>query len=105
MIRRPPRSTLFPYTTLFRSDYYRPGGWHSFEAGIGANGELVAFSDHFVTFCDGTTPARAAGFNVSMPPARLIPHPPYSPSMLPTAVTTGAFGAPRSNPLCFASQS
>src|SRR5215471_20232330 len=25
MIRRPPRSTLFPYTTLFRSDG-RPGG-------------------------------------------------------------------------------
>src|SRR5256885_12863120 len=23
MIRRPPRSTLFPYTTLFRSDLYR----------------------------------------------------------------------------------
>src|SRR5438132_10118395 len=31
MIRRPPRSTLFPYTTLFRSalpahDVHRPGG-------------------------------------------------------------------------------
>src|SRR3712207_7095385 len=25
MIRRPPRSTLFPYTTLFRSDLLRPG--------------------------------------------------------------------------------
>src|SRR4051812_49814664 len=25
MIRRPPRSTLFPYTTLFRSDQDRPG--------------------------------------------------------------------------------
>src|SRR5256886_11034313 len=25
MIRRPPRSTLFPYTTLFRSPY--PRGW------------------------------------------------------------------------------
>src|SRR3712207_8494427 len=24
MIRRPPRSTLFPYTTLFRSDFYSP---------------------------------------------------------------------------------
>src|SRR2546429_6286844 len=24
MIRRPPRSTLFPYTTLFRSDRLRP---------------------------------------------------------------------------------
>src|SRR5436305_3244168 len=27
MIRRPPRSTLFPYTTLFRSD--RHGSWWS----------------------------------------------------------------------------
>src|SRR5206468_5792464 len=26
MIRRPPRSTLFPYTTLFRSRISRPGG-------------------------------------------------------------------------------
>src|SRR2546422_7831334 len=25
MIRRPPRSTLFPYTTLFRSPIYKPG--------------------------------------------------------------------------------
>src|SRR2546428_1443296 len=35
MIRRPPRSTLFPYTTLFRSDVeFRdravvPGGWYT----------------------------------------------------------------------------
>src|SRR2546427_7678259 len=27
MIRRPPRSTLFPYTTLFRSARERQGGW------------------------------------------------------------------------------
>src|SRR3712207_8623381 len=26
MIRRPPRSTLFPYTTLFRSELYLPRG-------------------------------------------------------------------------------
>src|SRR3712207_7833401 len=26
MIRRPPRSTLFPYTTLFRSVQHAPGG-------------------------------------------------------------------------------
>src|SRR5437667_6473946 len=26
MIRRPPRSTLFPYTTLFRSQKYNVGG-------------------------------------------------------------------------------
>src|SRR5258705_9511791 len=28
MIRRPPRSTLFPYTTLFRSQVTACGGWH-----------------------------------------------------------------------------
>src|SRR5262245_63105701 len=32
MIRRPPRSTLFPYTTLFRSGQVRePGGERGFE--------------------------------------------------------------------------
>src|SRR2546430_4012020 len=38
MIRRPPRSTLFPYTTLFRSDYHpararRDGREHSARSG------------------------------------------------------------------------
>src|SRR2546430_7061518 len=35
MIRRPPRSTLFPYTTLFRSDFFitvRHGGQGSLRA-------------------------------------------------------------------------
>src|SRR3712207_9536724 len=31
MIRRPPRSTLFPYTTLFRSRFWKLGDWN-FEA-------------------------------------------------------------------------
>ena len=88
-----------------RRDYYRPGGWHSFEAGLGAHGELLVFSDHFVTFGDGKTPARAAGYNTAMPPAGLIPHLRYRQSMMPTVVTTGALRAPGSNALAFASQS
>src|SRR5687768_17950635 len=31
MIRRPPRSTLFPYTTLFRSGFATTGRWWCFE--------------------------------------------------------------------------
>src|SRR2546422_8643544 len=31
MIRRPPRSTLFPYTTLFRSAVMTVGGWYDAE--------------------------------------------------------------------------
>jgi len=88
-----------------RRDYYRPGGWHSFEAGIGANGELIAFSDHFVTFGAGNTPVRAADYNLAQPPAGLIEHLRFSQSMMPTVVTTGWLRAPRSNALCFASQS
>jgi isoquinoline 1-oxidoreductase beta subunit len=88
-----------------RRDYFRPGGWHSFEAGIGANGELIAFTDHFVTFGDGKTPARAASLNLAMPPAGLVAHLSYSQSMIPTVVTTGPLRAPGSNALCFASQS
>ena len=39
MIRRPPRSTLFPYTTLFRSIgvYFSPDGgitWQEFRTGL-----------------------------------------------------------------------
>src|SRR5215211_6660296 len=33
MVRRPPRSTLFPYTTLFRSALPRCGG----QSGVGGN--------------------------------------------------------------------
>src|SRR3712207_8610573 len=41
MIRRPPRSTLFPYTTLFRSDAgaeRRPGGVAHGEESVGGQG-------------------------------------------------------------------
>src|SRR3712207_7455333 len=40
MIRRPPRSTLFPYTTLFRSRYQspeNPEGW-----GLGLNNAYLS---------------------------------------------------------------
>src|SRR2546426_12822111 len=40
MIRRPPRSTLFPYTTLFRSlaHQHRRGRHHAVGLGLGAVG-------------------------------------------------------------------
>src|SRR3712207_8537454 len=50
MIRRPPRSTLFPYTTLFRSDRGFAGevdvdrilGLHVLEAGMGDCPQILA---------------------------------------------------------------
>src|SRR2546427_7524147 len=43
MIRRPPRSTLFPYTTLFRSRRGHPEGVEA-EVGIGAEAQVLAQS-------------------------------------------------------------
>src|SRR3712207_7028605 len=47
MIRRPPRSTLFPYTTLFRSDTSRNTGGSS-------GGSAAAVADGLVPFAEGT---------------------------------------------------
>src|SRR5437764_10919286 len=42
MIRRPPRSTLFPYTTLFRSIFTSTdGGRHWRHAALGAAGDRI----------------------------------------------------------------
>src|SRR2546425_7113953 len=43
MIRRPPRSTLFPYTTLFRSSVgFDAAGWHKTDVPATVVGVLVA---------------------------------------------------------------
>src|SRR3989449_2311410 len=44
MIRRPPRSTLFPYTTLFRSPRAFGLQERPARAGVGGVGELAVFS-------------------------------------------------------------
>src|SRR3989454_1052882 len=43
MIRRPPRSTLFPYTTLFRSDF-RAEGWEEPLRRLAADHDVVAIT-------------------------------------------------------------
>src|SRR2546426_8158148 len=41
MIRRPPRSTLFPYTTLFRSPRLHPLHQRSHQGGIGRIADIA----------------------------------------------------------------
>src|SRR5436189_1834171 len=49
MIRRPPRSTLFPYTTLFRSEHYLAGVDKSVHRQVEIEARLydVTLSDQF----------------------------------------------------------
>src|SRR3712207_7443340 len=48
MIRRPPRSTLFPYTTLFRSGRGAGGGGPGPPVTIRAHGRMWQFLSFFV---------------------------------------------------------
>ena len=88
-----------------RRDYYRPGGWHAFEAGLDANGKLIAFQDHFVTFGDGKHATRGGDLGAQHFPAGLIDNFALTNSMIPTVVNTGWLRAPASNGLSFAFQS
>src|ERR1043166_3955353 len=78
MIRRPPRSTLFPYTTLFRSVLDREGnlgrtislaGQGGFTMGAGGSVSLALAAGWFA---DGSVLALLQGFRINDP--RQGPH-------------------------------
>src|SRR5258707_3854312 len=57
MIRRPPRSTLFPYTTLFRSDAF-DGARREIGDRADDAGKPAARSEHAALHVDRVRPAR-----------------------------------------------
>src|SRR3712207_8266967 len=69
MIRRPPRSTLFPYTTLFRSKKYRiivveeP----EYEPGSEPHWQITQPHEN-VTVCQPKTPIDTPGFSAEQMP-------------------------------------
>src|SRR2546426_6372286 len=62
MIRRPPRSTLFPYTTLFRSFAFAAGNTCPTGAGSVAPGTSCTIG---VSFTPAAPGARAAAVNIT----------------------------------------
>ncbi|HEU4625068.1 MAG TPA: molybdopterin cofactor-binding domain-containing protein [Steroidobacteraceae bacterium] len=87
-------------------DFYRPGGFHAFKAGLDANGKLIAWRDHFITFtANGESPASAAEMRMPEFPVPLLPNLHIAQTMLPLQVPTGPWRAPRSNGIAFAVQS
>jgi isoquinoline 1-oxidoreductase beta subunit len=100
-----PVKVLWNRTQDLQHDFYRPGGFHYFKAGIDASGKLVAFSDHFVTFSNGEKASNSADLSPTEFPARFVDNLEFGVSMIPLGVPTGPLRAPQSNALAYAFQS
>ena len=88
-----------------RHDLYRPGGFHYMKGAVDDKGKAVAWSDHFVTFGDGTRFADSANMRSTEFPQAFVPHFELAASMIPLGIPTGALRAPTSNAIAFVIQS
>jgi isoquinoline 1-oxidoreductase beta subunit len=87
-------------------DFYRPGGFHSLEASLDADGKLSGWYDHFITFThDGAQPVSGGNMRPGELPENLIEHYKVEQTLLPLGTPTGPWRAPRSNAIAFAVQS
>ncbi len=87
-----------------RHDFYRPGGWHQLTAGLNARGDIIALTDHFVTYGADDAPLRAAQMSATEFPGPVIAEVDYSISYLETNMPTGWLRAPTSNAMAFVFQ-
>ena len=92
-----------------KHDFYRPAGWHYFKGGVDAQGNVVAWKDHFVSFGeiagDQARFVQAANISANEWPGQSVPNYELATSVMPLGVPTGFLRAPGSNGIAYAVQS
>ena len=84
--------------------FYRPGGFHHFEAGLDETGKLTAWRNHFVSFGTPKRFALAAGIDESQFPAGHVPNYRVDGSAMALGTTTWWLRAPENNAFGFVMQ-
>ncbi|MBP7140989.1 MAG: xanthine dehydrogenase family protein molybdopterin-binding subunit [Opitutaceae bacterium] len=81
-----------------RHDHYRPGGIHHLKGGVDAQGNLIAWQNHFITFgnAKGKAPGSGGGLSPDEFPARFLPNYRAEQSMIVTHIPMGPWRAPGS---------
>ena len=86
-------------------DPYRPAGTMGLKGAVDAQGKLVAWRQHLVTFGDGKHTASGGGIGQDAYPAGFPPAYALYTSMQPLTLRTGALRAPGDNAYCWVAQS
>lgn len=86
-------------------DYYRPGGFHFLRGSVDGDGNLAAWSNHFVSFGDGENFSPSAAIAPTEFPSGFVPNFSIASSVMPLQLKTGALRAPGANSQAFVFQS
>jgi len=87
-------------------DFYRPGGFHSLAGGVDAEGKLVAWRNHFISFTtDGKNPVSGGNLPDQEFPAQNVPNYQLTQTLLPLVTPCGPWRAPRSCSVAWVIQS
>lgn len=81
-----------------RHDHYRPGGFHQLRAGVDADGRIVGWRHHSITFGtgDASRPGSGGGLNPNEFPARFLENFQSEQTILPCGIPMGPWRAPGS---------
>ncbi len=88
----------------FTHDAYRPGGFHGFKAGLDANGKLIAWRQHMITYGVGDQYAGSAGIGPNEFPSGHVDNYGLYTTAMPLLLRTGPLRAPGANALAFVGQ-